>query len=602
MTKTTTPLEIAPGFYTESTDRGARGRWKDGNKVRFQNGLPEKLGGWVTSKSAGAAIQFTGKTRAIHDWVALDGTRYAAFGTHKKLYLVSNAVKYDITPIRSSGTLANNPFTTTSGLTTVAVTHVAHGASAGDYVTYSGASTFNGVTITGEYSITSITDADHYVITHSVAASGTGAGGGAAVTYAYQISIGSEYSSSALGFGYGGFGLDSGYGGSGYGTARTSEVTTVEARIWSLDNWGEDLMATYQDGRIYTWDKTNGPTTRAILVTNSPTTNRRILVSTEDRHLVSFGAHDGSASDPMLVRWTTQEDFTDWTPTATNSAGDKRLDHGSRIIGAIKSRNDIIIFTDKALYAMRFVGGNDVFGFTPLGASVAMDGPNAAIDINGNIFFKGPRDFYAYDGAIRPMSCDVRSYVFNDINKTQSRQVYAAVNRLKSEVMWLYPSASSQELDRYVIFNYAEKLWYYGTMDRTAFADTSPFYDLPYAVDASGYLYKHELGTDDNTSAMTAYVESYDVEIGNGTNMMEIDEAIPDFDSLTGDVAVLFKGRRYPQATQYENGPFTVTSSTERFNPRMKARQIAIRVTSDSVGDAWRMGPWRLRTMPHGKR
>lgn len=602
MAKEPIPLNIAPGFYTESTARGAR-RWKDGNKVRFQNGLPEKLGGWVTAKnSSNAALQLVGKCRAVHDWSALDGTKWAAFGTHKKLYLVSSSTLYDITPIRDSGTLGNNPFTTTDTLYTVSVGDVAHGLSAGDYVTFDGASAFNGVTIDGEYTVTSVTSADIYVITHSVAATASGAGGGASVTYEYQISIGNEYSSSSTGYGYGPYGYDSSVGGTGFGTARTSSSTIVEARIWSLDNWGEDLMATYQDGRVYTWDKTNGGSTRAILISNSPTTNRRILVSTEDRHLVSFGAHDGSASDPMLVRWTTQEDFTDWTASATDSAGDKRLDYGSRIITAIKSRGDIIIFTDEAMYAMRFVGGNDVFGFFSLGAAVSVVGANAAVEINGTVFFMGPRDFYAYDGTIRPMTCDVRSYVFDDINKTQSRQVFASVNRLKSEIIWLYPSANSQECDRYVIFNYAEKLWYYGTLDRTAFTDTSSFYELPYAVDASGYIYKHETGTDDNTSAMTAYIESYDLELGNGKEMLVVDEMIPDFDSLSGDVAVLLKGRRTPAGTQYENGPFTVTSATERFNPRIKARQLAVRITSDSIGDAWRMGTWRLRTSAHGTR
>lgn len=600
MAKDYIPLEIPPGFYSEETDRGAR-RWKDGNKVRFQNGLPEKIGGWLTAKTTtNGTIQLTGKCRAIHDWSSLDGQRWAAFGTHKKLYLVNNRALYDITPIRESGNLTN-PFTTTSGSAVVDVADVAHGLSAGDYVTYTGATAVGGITISGEYTVTSITSGNAYKITHSSAATSTATGGGT-VAYAYQISIGTEYASAAGGYGDGAYGSDTAYGGLGYGTPRTATDSIIEARIWSLDNWGEDLMATYQDGRIYTWDRTNGPSTRAILIANSPLTNRRVLVSTEDRHLISFGAHDGTATDPMLVKWTDQEDFTNWTPTATNSAGDKRLDYGSRIIGAVKSRGDIIIFTDEAMYAMRFVGGNDVYGFFPLGAAVSIVGANAAVEINGIVFFMGPRDFYAYDGAIRPMECAVRSYVYDSLNSTQFRQVYAAINRLKSEIIWFYPSADSQELDRYVIYNYTEKVWYYGTMDRTAWADTSSFYELPYAIDSSGYLYQHEIGVDANGSAMTAYIESYDMEIGNGKKMLSVDEMIPDFDSLTGDVHVTLKGRRYPHEAQFSHGPFTVTSSTGTFNPRIKARQLAVRVTSDSIGDHWRMGSWRLRGTPHGER
>lgn len=586
------PLEelvIAPGLFTIQTDRGAGGRWKGGDKVRFRHGRPRKLGGWQKS----SANTFLGICRKLFDWQSLALEKFIAFGTHLKLYVWKAGTFYDITPIEESGTLGNNPFTTASGLTTVTVHDVAHTRVAGDYVHFSGASTFNGVTIAGEYSVTSVTGVDDYVITHSVAASGTGAGGGAAVAYQYELTIGAV--NSILGFGYGA----GAWGGSTYGTARTVSNFLTVARLWSLDHWGEDLIACPRDGAIYLWDTSVGTGTRAAAIAGTPATAKSILVSPENQHLVVLGA-DG---DPLLIKWSSSEDYSAFTASSTNSAGQKRLTTGNEILCGIKARKQILVFTDSNVWSMTFSGVPFNFDFDNLGKHGGLRGPNAAVEVDGIVYWMAENDFYFYDGAMHVLPCDVHPTVFEDLNTVQRIKTYAGYNHKFGEVWWYYCSEDATEVDRYVIYNIAEKTWAFGTMARTAYIGDSEIFTIPFAAGTNGLLYDHETGVDDDGGAMAASLESGDVEIGKGARLMFVDRIVPDFKVLTGSVSLVVSGKKYPQSTEITTKPaLTFLPSTEFKNPRIKARQLSLSFSSSGIGDDWRLGTLRVGAKAVGRK
>ena len=384
-------------------------------------------------------------------------------------------------------------------------------------------------------------------------------------------------------------------------------------RTWSLDNFGEDLLASPNGGSLYHWDRSAGPTSRAQLVAKAPASIQRMLISPEARHVIAFGAGLGSAESPgdvdkLLIRWSDQENFNDWIPTSTNLAGDIRLDVGSEIITAVESRGDILVNTDESLHALQFIGGSLVFGLRHQGQSVTIAGANGGVDVNGIMYFMGTDDFLSYDGVLRVMDCDVRNHVFDDINSAQGQKVYCAVNKLFTEVWWFYPSALSETNDRYVKLNYKDRVWDFGTLTRTAFHDSSQFLKKPYAT-FGGLIFQHETGVDDTDEndvlqAMTSFIETWDAEIeDSGHHLMHIGAMIPDFEKLVGSIDFTLKGREYPQsATQKIKGPFTVLPTTTRSGVRMKSRQIALRVESNAIGDDWRMGTWRAEVKPHGRR
>ena len=587
------PLKIRPGLVTVETDRGAEGYWKDGNRIRFWNGLPQKIGGWAKNGTA----TFLGKARGVIDWLTLSSERFIAIGTHLKLYVWKGGVFSDITPIRETQSpLPNNPFATTNASAVVTVTDTAHGATDGDYVTFSGAAAVAGITISGEYALTYV-DANTYTITHSAAANATTTGGGAAVVGAYQISVGASQSTPGLGYGAGA------YGASTYGTARSVSSILNAARTWSLDHWGEDLIANPRGGGIYVWDASTGVGTRATLISGAPTTAKSVFVSEEDRHLVALGAHDGSANDPLLVRWSDTEDYTDWTATEENTAGDKRLDGGNELMCAVKMTGGRLIHSDTEAWFMTFDGPPYTYGFLSKGKNGHIRSPNAAVAIDDRAYWMGKNNFHIYDGSVRVLPCPVHNHVFEDINDSQSTMVFAGVNLTYQEVWWLYPSANATECDRYVLFNTKEGTWSFGELARTAFVGNSKVFTNAYALGTDGYLYDHETGVSDDGQAMGDYLESGDFDIGDGAQLMHIGGAVPDFKILTGSVSATFKGRRYPQdAEQQQTTAETITSSTKRISPRMRCRQIALRIESNVAGDNWRMGTWNLELRPHGKK
>lgn len=589
-------LNIRPGVYTDTTDRGAEPYWADGDKVRFRNGLPEQIGGWqAINDHNDVPITLLGKARGIHDWASLDNQSWVAVGTHLKLYLLNSGRVYDITPLRDAGT-ANMVLATTAGSSLVTVTHGAHGVEAGDYVHFANAPAVGGLTPNGEFVVAEVLDFAQFTFAAAGDATATDAVN-QAVDFEYEIHVGLASRSKVFGYGVGGYGLGT------YGTPRTESSLFEGLRTWALDNWGEDLMASWVGGPVYWWDRSKGPSTRAALIEASPASNRWMMVSPEDRHLICLGAHTGESPDAMLVRWSDQENFNQFTPSATNTAGDKRLDAGSRIVTAIDTRGEKLIFTDEALYSMRFIGGAAVFGFYPLGRSVTIIGQNAAAQVNGVVFLMGTDDFLVYDGVIRTMACPVRDVVFLNLSADQGAKVYASVNRLFTEIIWLYPSQASTENDRYVLYNYREQVWAYGTIARTAFHDQSAAYSLPYAIDPDGALFLHETGTNANGAQIESFIESHDAEIGAGGQMMHVSRLIPDFQRLTGSVDVSLITRRYPQTdNEVVKGPYNVTQATGKISVRARNRAIALRVASAALDADWRMGTWRAEVQPHGRR
>lgn len=589
-------LPIKPGFVSDDTDRdvGKLGYWKDGDKVRFFAGMPAKLGGWTRAADDTA---FVGTARGSMDLRTSRSEVFIAFGTHLKCLVWAGGTYSDVTPIRDSGQLTN-PVSTTDTLTTVSVADVAHGLLEGDYVHFSNATAVGGITINGEYTVTSVTDLDTYIITHSAAATSTAGPGGGTVDYEYEIATGMADSVAGLGWG-----ADS-WGASTWGTPRAVTDFLVAARTWQFEQWGEDVICNPRQGGIYVWDSSAGVSVRATVISQAPITAKGILVSPEDRHLIALGAHDGVSDDPLLVRWCDQENYTDWTPALTNTAGSKRLDTGNEILCAVKVRGEHLVFTDSALFAMQFVGPPDTFGFKTLGDNGNLVGPMAAHAFEGIAYWMGDRDFFLYDGVARVLDCTVSAHVFDDFNRVQRAKVYCGINRDFREVWWLYPSGSSSECDRYVIYNMQDKLWSYGTMARTMIIGDSDVINYVYGFGSDSYLYTHESGTDDYLTPMSAYIESGGVELDAGGNAIaHISKMIPDFKTLVGEADLTFTGKKYPQATETQvSGPHAVSPTTQFINPRMRCRQISVKISSDALGDDWRAGMLRVDLIPHGGR
>ncbi len=430
MVKQIVDLPVEAGVYTEQTARGATGRWKDADKVRWRYGLPQKIGGW-TQVGVGP---FKGLVRKIWDWTTIDKRNIAALGTESKLYLYDANVLYDVTPVRRVTSL-NNPFDTTISSTTVTVTDATHGAFLGDYVRFSGASAVGGITIDGEYQITAIIDTDTYEIEHTSAATSSATGGGV-VSMAYDISVGKTVSTFGLGWGTGVWSQGT------WGTPRISSNVRQPLRTWSLDNWGEDLIANPRGGGIYWWDRSTGQNSRAVILEDAPDRANFIIVSQRDRHLFALGCTDWFTGqfDPLLIRWCSKEDLNDWIPTSTNTAGDLRIYRGSEIVGSIRTRGEILVFTDVSVHQINYLGGNSVYGVQVAGENVSLLGPNAAIEVDYRVFFMAEADFYMYDGVLRPIPCDVRNYVYKNLTVSQKDKVFAGINREFNEIWWFYPA------------------------------------------------------------------------------------------------------------------------------------------------------------------
>jgi hypothetical protein len=615
-----------PGINKEGTAYSNEGGWFDSNLVRFRKGLPEKIGGW--SKASSASFKSTG--RALHAWVNLAGTKFIGLGTTWKYYVLDGGTYYDVTPLRSTTGANEISFAATNGSAVITVTDAAHGAVDDDFVTFSGAISLGG-TITAtvlnqEYQITSVTT-NTYTFTATTTANASDSGNGqGTVIGKYQLNVGLDVYVQSTGWGAGTWGA---------GTFGSSTALTFnnQLRLWSHDNFGEDLIINPRLGGVFYWDQSNGLTTRAIPLSDlsganlPPTVALQVMVSDIDRHVVCFGADPISgttrtgAIDPMNIAWSDQENAAEWEPLATNTAGSFRLSAGSSIIGAIRAKQETLVWTDTALYSMTFIGQPFTFGLNLVNEGVGLVSPNAMINTPKGIFWMDRKGFYAYNGSVQEIPCTVQAYVFGDINEGQSFQIFGFVNKAFDEVGWFYCTEDSNVIDKYVVFNYEENVWTIGSLSRTCWLDEGIFND-PKATSSSsdvGYLYNHETGNDNDGSAMTnVFIESSDFDIDPaGEDFQFISRIIPDIQftgtGSTGSggqtVNVVLKRRNFPGEALTTVITSTCDSATTKIDTRVRGRQAVLRIESDddgntgtSEGVGFRVGAMRLDFRPDGRR
>jgi hypothetical protein len=612
-------LQFKPGIVRDTTDYTNEGGWFDCDKVRFRMGLPETIGGWAKFTSS----TMLGTCRSLHVWSTLTGTNYVGAGTSKKFYVIGGDVPYDITPIRLT-TTGTATFTATDGSSTLSITDVAHGVYLGDFVIYSNATTLGGnitaLVLNQEYEITNVVDDDTYEINVVVLADASDIGdGGAATVAAYQINIGLD--TVVVGSGW-----SAGFWGRGtWSSAADVSVPGANLRLWSQDNFGENLVFNVRGGGIYYWTVSGGVTSRGVNITSltnqsAPVIANQVLVSERDRHVVAFGCDPESnpgVQDPLIIRFSSQESVTDWQTRADNTAGELRIGTGSYIVGAVQTKQQVVVFTDIAMYTMQYIGPPYTFGLTEVSSNISIAGQNAAISTGDFVYWMGTGQFYMYNGTVTQMPCPVKEYVFSDINIYQLAKVAAASNAAFAEIWWFYPSATSEVNDKYVVFNYESNIWYYGTMSRTAWQDNA-FAGLPIAAAQDGYLYYQESGLNDGSGnvpvPLNAYIESSDVDIGAGDQFMFASRIIPDitFRNSTTEPTATFtiKARNYPGGNYFGTSNNSVVSTatvpvqlfTEQSFIRVRGRSVALRVESNQVNTAWRLGSPRLDVRPDGRR
>jgi hypothetical protein len=689
-----------PGVNRENTRYTTEGGWYECDKIRFRQGTPEKIGGWTRFNFN----TFLGVCRSLWNWITLAGANMVGVGTNLKFYIAQGGAYYDITPIRATSTINNNPFVATNGSSTITVTDTSHGCVTGDFVTFSGAAGLGGnitaTVLNAEYQVTVLT-VNTYTFTASATANATDAsgspGGGASVVAAYQLNVGPAIQQPLIGWGAGGW---------GNGTWGNGQSTAVSIQLWNQINYGEDLIFGPRGGGLYYWDATSGLTSRGVLlnslggtvtftnasptvvtatvgytegaaiqfaattslptgvsaattyyvyqvagltfkITDSagtlintsstgsgvyislivdvPTTVNTFTVSDSSRFIITMGVNDyGSATiDPLLIRWSSQDDPYNWTPTATNQAGSVRLSHGSEIVTSVQTRQEIVIFTNSSLYSLQYLGPPFVWGSQLLGDNVSIVGPNAAVIASGIIYWMGVDKFYLYDGRVQTLNCDLRKFVFSDFNADQNEQVFAGTNEGFNEVWWFYCSANSTAVDKYVVFNYLENAWYYGTLARTAWLD-SGLIQFPIAATYLNNIVNHEDGVDDAATAtpapINAYISSAEFDIGDGHNFGFVWRMLPDLtfsnsvNSPTGVVPTLTMTLYGLQnsgsgATSSASGSVLKGSTyviTEEFTgqlyTRLRGRQMIFKIESNQVGTAWQIGAPRIDIRQDGRR
>jgi len=643
-------FKVLPGIDKQNTDSGAEFRWIDCDNVRFRYGLPEKVGGW----SSLVTDTIVGVARRQFAFVDLDGNRYVAIGTDKFLLLYFEGQLYDITPVKA--TLSGATIATTNGSAICSITKSAHGLVAGDIVQLNSVTLPSGTGFSNSdfedknFQVTSITSSSVFTITQSSNASGTVSTGGSLELIPYEP-VGPR----AQSYGYG-WGTDT-YGTGAWGEASSANDVTLEPGLWSLSNFGQVLVATIANGKTFTWNAgastplevRASTATSGFTTTNNPTATRVTLVSPTTRHLIHLGTETtiGSAStqDDMFIRFSDQEDINDYVATAINSAGSQRLQDGTKIVGALKAKETILVWTDNALYTMKFIGAPFTFGFEQVGTNCGLIGKNAAVEIDGSAFWLSPNGFFMFDGTVKSLPCSVEDFVFDNFDTTKGQQVNAGINNLYTEVVWYYPSAGSEYNDKYVVYNYGEQMrggvWYIGTEARTTWIDAT-IYPTPFAtkynstatgtfpviVGESGLgqttLFEHEVGTDQvnpdgTTTTVTSFVKSYDFDLQqrqrnaqgrpsgpsvSGEVFLAMRRFVPDFKTLQGNAKVTLGVKRYPQQSETTTtlSPFTITSSTDKKDTRARGRFVNVKIENDSVSESWRFGTFKIDVQPDGRR
>lgn len=617
-----TKLVFRPGINRETTAYANEGGWWDGNLVRFRAGKPESIGGWTRYTNT----QMLGTGRALLTWTALDGTIYTGMGTNLKYYIVRGGGLNDITPLRETTTAGAVTFAATNGSAVITVTDTSNGVLLNDFVTFSGAVSLGGnvtaAILNAQHQVTRVVNANTYEITVSVTANASDSGnGGASVIGAYQINTGLDTSVFGTGWGTGPWSRGT------WGSGSTTTVPGAQLRIWSQDNYGEDLIICVQDGGIYYWDKSGGLAARAVALEDlagaqaAPTIAKTVIVSERDRHVIAFGCDpegDPGVQDPLTIRFSDQENAAEWRSLPTTTAGELRIGTGSEIIGAIQTKQQIVVFTDVSVHAMQYIGDPFTFGIQEVSSSVSLTSPNAMVAVGDTVYWMGKNEFYAYDGAVMQIPCDVKEYVFSGMNIQQQLKVYAGHSSSFSEVWWFYPSANSQENDSYVVYNYEQRVWYYGTMARTAWQDRNVL-SFPTAISPDGYVYYHENGLNDGSVnppvALAPYIESSVIDMGDGDQFMFATRVIPDltFRNSTNaapTATLTIKARNFPGGAYFASDadPVTKTSSlpveqfTNELYVRLRGRSMSLRVESNQINTAWRLGDPRLDLRTDGRK
>lgn len=592
-----TKIPYGAGIVKDDPALTAEGVWTDGDNVRFYRGRPEKIGGFVKL----IASQVEGKARGLFAWSMNNGDPVLAIGTHRKLYVVTNEILTDITPLRAEGSLSG-PFATTNASATVTVTDTIHGLNVGDTVIFSGASAVGGITLNGAYLVVTIPTADTYTITHTSAASSTASGGGT-VGYKYELSPGLEYGATATGYGVGPWGSGS------WGTPRATTVVQTP-RTWSLSNWGQNMVAAPGGGDLYEW--TAGTTDRAVQVTTAAGYDEdapgqiTAMFVTPERFIVLLGTTEfgTGAYDPLLVRWNDQEIIDAWAPSALNLAGQQKLSTGSRIVGGCVSRMQNLIWTDVSLHSMRYLGDTEfIYGFDVLGTNCGLAGPHAYAERDGSAYWLTPAgEFYVYDGsAPRQLQCTVSRYVFDALVKTQVGAVWCGPNSAYNEIWWWYADdPTAPELNKYVAYSLTENAWFIGTMARTAWIDKTQV-NRPIAVSPQGYIYVQETGVDADDAAFPAYITGAPFDIADGDQVTSIHRIVPDM-TIEGTVQVTLETRRWPQDQVEVSKTRAFTGSTRKIDIRAQGRQVSLSFAVSSPGDWFRLGDLRLDTTEAGRR
>jgi hypothetical protein len=637
-----TKYRIKPGFNKQATESEAIGQWTDGDFVRFRYGQPEKIGGW-TSLVSGSYASMVGAARDQHVWSDLDGNKYSAMGTNKLLIIYYEGAFYDITPLQTDNFSTGANITTTNLSKNVTITTSAgHNLIPGDIITFANAGSFTppdtDYTATDFddvlFEVKTVPSATTFTIQMPTEETGTGATNDGTLDVNPYEPVGPLSQTYGYGWGTGTWSRLA------WGSASTSSNVVLDPASWSLDNWGQILIATIHNGRSFTWDPTSGLTTRAVLNTNMPSKSVMSIVSDRDRHLIHLGTETTiglpNTQDKMFIRFSDQEDYDVYAPTSVNTAGTFQLDDGTKIVGATKGKDYIMVFTDTATYRMDFVGPPFTFSIRKVASNAGLIGQHAAVYANGAMWWMGATGgFYVYDGTVKSVPCLVEDFVFTNngagdlgLNYNSGEIIYAGINELYSEVNWFYPSTNSTVIDRCVTYNFSEQVWYTSSLDRTTW-EGSTVYAAPFATDfqasltptyptvngvsnGATILYQHETGVnqenaDGTETAISSYIQSGEFEIGaegEGQYFMSVSRFIPDFKSLSGDAQVTIFVNRYPQSTATSSplGPFTVTSSTTKIDTRARGRLAAVKIATDGLNESWRYGTFSFDVKPDGRR
>jgi hypothetical protein len=624
-------LQFRPGVNRDQTNYTNEGGWFACDKIRFRSGYPQKLGGWLATTTQ----TFLGVCRQMFGWFTSYNDDFLALGTSKKVYIEAGAIYYDITPLRATTAAGDVTFaadTVAPFSSTITVSDNNHGALAGDFVTFSGAVSLGGnitaAVLNQNYEIATVINANSYTIVAKSPTTGLPVesnasdvgNGGASTVGAYEISPG--YDITTFGYGWG----TSTWGAEPWGLGSNTPVF-LQQRDWWFDQFDNDLAMNIRNGKIYYWQRGTNVNAgvplavRAVELSSLPGASdvpseaMQVLVSQNDKHLLAFGAtpFGGGAFDPLLIRWANQDDPTNWTPTPTNSAGFLRVSRGSSIVRALAVRQEILVWTQTHLYTLQYLGTVDVFGLQEYADNISIIGPRACISANNVTYWMGQDKFFAYSGRVETLPCTLRNHVFNNLNYNQTDQIICGTNEGYHEIWWFYPSANSNTVDSYVVFNYMENIWFYGTMARTAWLD-NPLRTYPQAAGYAGILYDHERGVDDNGLPMESYIQSSDFDLADGDQFMLSRRIIPDVNfsgstANTPEVTFALRPRNFPGSTYQQDsfdGQPVVESSvnvyTDQVFIRARARQMALKVSSEDLGVTWQLGSPRLDARPDGRR